>query len=540
MGSPVKRALTLRGTMRRGGSASTTTDRTTAVDVLASRRAGAMPAETVGLPILRRASAVAWVLCAGAAIPDPAQARGPNYDGSAPTCFLTAGGALEICREGAEAEGVLIAPAPCAFVRGVQILRLASAEAPGPLQAVFQGQSPPASRRRDEPCPERRATDPRDGGSLRTGRSPMQLATSLPPSADRFSVGLPAIRAASRRRRSEPEPPVPEGIGPLDPIAVSGRGWAGEAYSYVFFLGQESVADGTGAPPGRGRRRGGRADGTATADAPRRRVQYAARTLDFERFEIRTGDGATWAPLEPGERRPGRGSRPEPVAVLDEAGAPVAAACPAPPFETQGLAGSISVIDRTYHYFYTDALREDCGLPPEKRRTALYLRTAEDLSTRRVWSGPRAILGPLPPTSLVRVARAKGMQRWAVSYSCRRPANAPGGPVADICLQYTATLDLDGIGALTLYADPVEAGRSPAYLGLRSGGDGRGRFDRSAHFWMTDAQGNLDTPGIDPNKAGFLTWLDRLAPRAGGGEGSSLFGRPVYWATWTVRPRGAQ
>ncbi|MCX4198761.1 hypothetical protein OMR07_27540, partial [Methylobacterium organophilum] len=71
-----------------------------------------------------------------------AEARPTGYEGSAPSCFLTGGGALEICREGSEAEGVLIAPAPCAFVRGVQILRLARSEAPGPLQAVFQGQTP--------------------------------------------------------------------------------------------------------------------------------------------------------------------------------------------------------------------------------------------------------------------------------------------------------------------------------------------------------------------------------------------------------------
>ena len=484
--------------------------------------------------------------------PATAQARGPNYDGSAPTCFLTAGGALEFCRGDAEAEGVLIAPAPCAFVRGVQILRPPRSEPPGTLQVVFQGQSPVAARRA-APCPERRATDVRDGGSLRTGKGPAQLVTTLPPSADRFWVDLPEVRAMGRSgHRSEPGPANPEGIGPRDPIAVSGRDWAGEAYTYVFLLGQAGVADGTiadGTPEARNapetRRRGNRrADASAeAADAPRRRVQIEARTLDFERFEIRTrtadGEGLTWTPFAGGAGRGRRGAGPSPAAVRDETGKPVASACPAPAFATQGLAGSISVVDHTYHYFYTDVLPEDCGLPPEKRRTALYLRTAKDLSAQRVWSSARQILGPLPASTLVRVARAKGMQRWAVSYACQRPANAPGGPVADICLQYTASLDLDGIGALKLYADPVEAGRSPAYLGLRSGGNGSGRYDRSAHFWMTDARGNLDTPGIYPNKAGFLTWLDRLAPTATGSEASSLYGRPVYWATWTVRAVGA-
>lgn len=478
--------------------------------------------------------------------PQAAAARPAGFEASAPSCFVT-GGDLEICREGSEAEGVLISPAPCAFVRGVQILRLTRAEAPGPLQAVFQGQTPIASRRGDEPCPDRRATDSRDGGALRTGRTFEALATTLPPSADRFWVELPEERS---RNRGWTEPtPSAEGIGPRDPIAVSGRDWAGEAYSYVFLLGQERVGVTAGDEPEAGsrRRRGRRrAKPETPAAGPadvRRRVQIEARTLDFQTFEIRTrtadGYGLTWTPFEAGAGR-GRSEPPTPAAVIDETGKPVASACTAPAFETHGLAGSISVVDRTYHYVYTDVLPEDCGLAPEKRRTALYLRTAQDLSGAKVWSAARKLAGPLPPGSLVRVARAKGLQRWAVSYTCQRPANAPGGPVADICLQYTADLALDGIGALKLYADPVEAGRSPAYLGLRSGGDGSGRYDRSAHFWMTDAQGNLDTPAIYPGKAGFLTWLDRLAPTASGRDASSLYGRPVYWATWTVRRIGAQ
>ncbi|MGU3664356.1 hypothetical protein ACLBX9_09255 [Methylobacterium sp. A49B] len=479
--------------------------------------------------------------------PGLVEARPAGFEGSAPSCFVTGGGDLEICREGSEAEGVLISPASCAFVRGVQILRLPRSEAPGPLQAVFQGQTPIAARRGEEACPERRATDSRDGGALRTGRTFEALATTLPPSADRFWVELPEERAR-RRGWSEPTPSA-EGIGPRDPIAVAGRDWAGEAYSYVFLLGQERVGvTGAEEPETEGRRRRGRRrterDGPIEGVADvRRRVQIEARTLDFRSFEIRTrtadGYGLAWTPFDAGAGR-GRSEPPTPAAVIDEAGKPVASACTAPAFETHGLAGSISIVDRTYHYVYTDVIPEDCGLPPEKRRTALYLRTAQDLAGPKVWSVARKLAGPLPPGSLVRVARAKGMQRWAVSYTCQRPANAPGGPVADICLQYTADMSLDGIGALKLYADPVEAGRSPAYLGLRSGGDGSGRYDRSAHFWMTDAQGNLDTPAIYPGKAGFLTWLDRLAPTASGRDASSLYGRPVYWATWTVRRIGAQ
>ncbi|MBE7247904.1 MAG: hypothetical protein INR63_23415 [Actinomycetospora chiangmaiensis] len=525
--------------------------------MVSSKTARTSPADTVVAQArdCRSGRRAAWARSGAAGLgalfgtvlapPGLVAARPAGFEGSAPSCFVTGGGELEICREGSEAEGVLISPAPCAFVRGVQILRLPRSEAPGPLQAVFQGQTPVAGRRGEESCPERRATDSRDGGALRTGRTFEALATTLPPSADRFWVELPEERA---RRRGWSEPtPAAEGIGPRDPIAVAGRDWAGEAYSYVFLLGQERVGvAGADEPEARGRRGRRRTERDVPADGPadvRRRVQIEARTLDFQSFEIRTrtadGYGLAWTPFDAGAGR-GRGEPPTPAAVIDEAGKPVASACTAPAFETHGLAGSISIVDRTYHYVYTDVIPEDCGLPPEKRRTALYLRTAQDLAGPKVWSVARKLAGPLPPGSLVRVARAKGMQRWAVSYTCQRPANAPGGPVADICLQYTADMSLDGIGALKLYADPVEAGRSPAYLGLRSGGDGSGRYDRSAHFWMTDAQGNLDTPAIYPGKAGFLTWLDRLAPTASGRDASSLYGRPVYWATWTVRRIGAQ
>ena len=485
------------------------------------------------LTAVRTGLGVLALLASGVA----ASAR-PGTDPTAPSCYRTAGGALEICRDGSEAEGVLAAPPACAFARGVQLVRLPRATAPGPIQAVFQGESPQAGRR-GEDCTERRATDPRDGGTLRTGRSPEQLAMILPPAGMRFGVSLPEPR--ERRRRSEAPAPAVEGIGPRAPITVSGRDWAGEEYFYVFMLGQEPVsapmATAFTEEPRRRSRRARQRDEVGVDQGLRRRVQIEARTLDFVHFEIRTraedGNGQTWTPAdtEPTRRR----SPPIPATVLDTDGKPVVSACTAAPFATHGLTGSISIVERTYHYFYTDVLPEDCGLPPEKRRTGLFLRTSTDLAADRVWSPPRQLGGPLPPGSLVRVARAKDSPRWAIAYTCYRPANAPGGPVADICLQYTADLDPAGLGALTLFSDPLEAARSTAYLGLRSGGDGAGRFDRSAHFWMTDSYGNLDVPGTYAGKSGLLTWVDRLAPGAGGAEGSSVYGRPVYWATWTVR-----
>ncbi|WP_336487996.1 hypothetical protein [Methylobacterium nigriterrae] len=459
---------------------------------------------------------------------------------AAPTCFLTGGGALEICRGGGEAEGVFFTPRPCEFARNVQLIRLTGVTgAPGPLQAVYQGETPAEPRRArgrdEEACESRRATSPLDGGSVRSGRLPEQLATIMPPTRYRLwemarSVARPESRrkrpGRGRERAETPPEPAAEGIGARNPMVVTGRDWAGDEYYYAFLLATTSTEDGN------------------------RHVLIQARTFDFERFDIRgrTGEGLDWTPFMPEAERKGRrrrgpapaGDNPSPSAVLDEAGRPVIGNCAGQGFETEGLVGSISVVDQVYHYFYTDVLPADCNEPILKRRMGLYLRTSRDLTGERVWSAARTVAEPLPAQSLVRVAKAKGMDRWAVSYTCNRPANAPGGPVADLCVQYTADLSVGSLAGLTWYSEPVSAKRSTAYLGLRSGGDGSGRFGRSQHFWMTDRYGNLDTPASFPAKAGFLTWLDRLAPGQEGTGASTLYGRPVYWGTWSVRTIGAK
>ncbi|AWN38909.1 hypothetical protein DK427_08105 [Methylobacterium radiodurans] len=444
-------------------------------------------------------------------------------EGSAPACFRTGGGALEICRDGSEAEGVFWAPPACAFARGVQVLRLASGSAAGPLQVIYHGETPPAARRGREACAERRATDPMDSGAVHAGRGLDQLATTMPPAEPRLweaqpEPPRPAARRGRRGRETADEPETEFGVAARNPIAVAGRDWAGEAYHHVFLI--STVGSGDAA----------------------RRVQIQARTTDFESFEIRgrgpDGSGVVWTPFGAGQdRRRGSdaGTAAIPSAVIDETGRPVVGNCASERLDAQGLSGSISVIDQTYHYIYTDAMPQDCGEPSARRRTALYLRTARDLGAPRVWSAPRTLMEGLPPGIQVRAARAKGMDRWVLSYSCLRPANAPGGPVPDICAQYSTDLSPESLGALKLFAEPVSAQRSPAYLGLRSGGDGSGRYGRVAHYWMTDRYGNLDLPGSLSAKSGFLTWLDRLAPRRDGSRASALYGRPVYWATWTVR-----
>jgi len=449
------------------------------------------------------------------AAPAPAAAQGPD-----PGCYPTAGGALEICR-GGEAEGVLYVPRPCESAANVQILR--PAEGGDRLQAIYQAETPQRTRR-GETCAPRRAESPLDGGAVRSGSMPEQLATTLPPTEARLwelarVAERQGRRSRSRRRTREPEAPeaVQEGIAARHPMVVAGRDWSGDVYSYVFLLT------------------------TVPTPSGNRHALMQARTADFERFDVRSADadGALWVPFAPeggGRHRSRRTRNPAPSPVLDETGAAIVGNCAGAGFDRNDLVGSISVVDQVYHYFYTDVLPADCDKPAAERRLGLYLRTGRDPAADRPWSSARLVAEPLPGEALVRVAKAKGMDRWVVAYSCNRPSNTMDGPVADLCVQYTPDLALGSIAGLKWYADPMAIMRSPHYLGLRSGGDGTGRFSRAQHFWMTDRYGNLATPTNYPGKAGFLTWLDRRAPGTGGQPTSSVFGRPIYWGTWSVRP----
>lgn len=467
-------------------------------------------------------------------------ARAQTQDAS---CFLTGGGTLQICR--GEAEGVFFTPRLCELAANVHLIRLANLKgAPGPLQVVYQGETPGAVQRGGAACEPRQATNPLDGGSVRSGRMLEQLATTMPATRHRLwepvrEMARPNDQPSRSRGQNPRTEAVPkaltEGMSTRNPMVISGRDWAGEAYFYVFLLA------------------------TVPVEVGNRHVLIQARTFDFERFDVRgrMGESVVWTPFAQGdaEKTEGQDARPRvrqakadnaapaPSAVLDETGKPITSNCPGRGFDTQGLVGSISVVDQVYHYFYTDVVPTDCNEPAEQQRMGLYLRTSKDLTAERVWSSARTVAAPLPSSTLVRVAKAKGMDRWVVSYSCNRPANTMDGPVADLCVQYTPDLSIGSLANLTWFSEPITNRRSEAYLGLRSGGDGSGRFGRAQHFWMTDRYGNLETPTNYSAKAGFLTWLDRLAPGADGSgstTSSTVYGRPVYWGTWSVRAAGTK
>ena len=132
----------------------------------------------------------------------PVVAQAPD-----PACFPTAGGALEICR-GGEAEGVFFAPRACESAANVQIVRTAGRT--GRLQVVYQAEAPVSGRRRGETCPARRATSPLDGGSVRSGAMPEQLATLMPPTEARLWEMARTVRREGRSRRRGRTPEVAE------------------------------------------------------------------------------------------------------------------------------------------------------------------------------------------------------------------------------------------------------------------------------------------------------------------------------------------
>ncbi|MBD8907181.1 hypothetical protein MZTS_10730, partial [Methylorubrum zatmanii] len=75
------------------------------------------------------------------AVAAPQASAAPPPGGNA-ACYVTGGGALEICRSADEAEGVYVVPPPCRFVHDVQILRLKETGPPGPINHLKRAGRP--------------------------------------------------------------------------------------------------------------------------------------------------------------------------------------------------------------------------------------------------------------------------------------------------------------------------------------------------------------------------------------------------------------
>jgi hypothetical protein len=292
-------------------------------------------------------------------------------------------------------------------------------------------------------------------------------------------------------------------------MVVGGVSPTGEKIFYVFFLGVTS-------------------DGGLGTEF--RNVLLEARTKDFLAFELLQRDAehhSVWVSFA--------GDQARPAIVTDRAGTPLQSnqtASPEPAGSTNptrpegavmtaGLFGSVVKVGGLYHYFYTD---QD---PVDPARNHLYERTAQDIGSDGQWSAPTIVLD-VPAEVIVRVAKARGMDRWAVTYSCLQ-SDRPY--VSDLCLQYTADLSVQGargLAGLSLFQDPYN-GVSGFALGMRGNRTAAGQIQlRSQHFYMTDTDGNLAAPtGAPQSMGGVLTWLELPIDL-------HLLGAPTFWAEWTV------
>ena len=422
------------------------------------------------------------------------------------TCYTTGGASLKVCHA-VSAEGVYYRPNRQQIAYNTQIIALGA----GRYATVLHSEAQDSAR-------YFQATGhPRPGDSIKVGIAddaarPAAARTAPDDLTFRIWGSLNNRRSPLYYAYANPRSPAAGLSGGANPMVVSGRRSKGDPYFYMFFLGVTS--DG-----GNG--------------AAWRNVLLQARTKDFAAFDIlsRNGGGKTgWVGFDP-EGAP-------PAIVTDVAGRPIVSNQGAPvqpegskdrdhppgSVSTAGVFGSVAKVAGRYYYFYTD---QDAA---EASKNHLYLRTADDISADARWSEPTIVMD-VPPEILVRVAKARNADRWAVFYNCLRSVRPF---LSDICVQYTSTLQVTGpggIASLQLFDAPY-TGVSRFALGLLGGAANlrSGGFLKAQHFYMTDTDGNLAAPAdAGPAVGGLLTWMDLPIDFA-------ILGAPTYWAEWTVAP----
>jgi hypothetical protein len=283
-----------------------------------------------------------------------------------------------------------------------------------------------------------------------------------------------------------------------NPMVVVGNRAAGDPYTYMFFLAVS--------------------DGFQYNANDWRHYLSEARTVDFKSWDVLSVDpngNKSWQPFTNAsadwQRRP--------VALADTNGNAIASNFTADINSTQGLIGSISYTNGVYYFFYTDRN------PANENEFQLYVRTTSDVSQGE-WSPATQITNSgMPIGAIMRVQKAKGMNRWSVVYSCY--SLQTGGQ--DICVQYTGSLNLtgpDSLASLTYFLD--ETGHAPFYLGL-SLSNCPALGARGQHDLMTDLNGNLESPNgeADLSRGGILTWMDACA--------NGPYGAPMFRAGWDVK-----
>jgi hypothetical protein len=433
-------------------------------------------------------------------------------------CYTTGGGHLQVCRSVIEPEGVFFSPPKCELAYNVQPMRLPD----GRTYTIYHSEPQKVEATCEATKPEDR---PQVGDSLRGGFQPNAMDLALFPNSSPehkyvlwgSTTDIPSTLYSAPKGAGVSY--LSQTGGPGNPMLVAGRHAAGDNYYYLHFL--MTVKTPTGNNP-----------------TQVRHFLGIARSLDLVDWDLRTHvDGVpTWVRFDAKTSETSRRANE----VADSQGQLIQGRCASTTGDSQGLIGSISYVGDRYYYVYTDiSANADCAA--DKPEMTLYVREALDITQVGSWGPAQIIKTGLPHGTIVRAAKAKDLDKWAISYNCYSDTGAAQATVQDLCLQYSDTLAMQGaqgVAGLTFYDDPPSSQypRSQYYLGIRIGSTPTGDRARQQHYWLTDRDGNLVAPSAYPSQGGVLTFADGPArPTTPDRSIGAPYGVPVYWATWQVR-----
>lgn len=298
---------------------------------------------------------------------------------------------------------------------------------------------------------------------------------------------------------SPPSPFTAATSGGANPIMISGPTWENDPYIYLFFL---SVEDD---------------DHDRQDEADFRHYLHMARTTDYQNFELYSNQNGSisWRPYNPTACSQDPTSC-RPAILYDSQAKPIRSHNPTSLDSSQGLIGSMIIINQSYYFFYTD-------YAPETNDFHLYARTTQDLVS---WSTALQITQtPLTGTPVIRVSVNRQNNHFVVITNCYRPAGSQ-----DLCLYLTPDLDLDSLTSL----DFTPNGYVYSNLNLHGSGD---EYDSFAQpYLLTNLSGHLTVPeseSSNPNRAGELRWTDMVNYENGQPKYNS-WGALVYRAGFEI------
>ena len=393
-------------------------------------------------------------------------------------CFQTGG--LTVCHNPGD-EGVFFDTPQNMVAYNAQVVKLS----PTDYLTVYHSESKDSWDRQT----------PRPGDSIRVGLQQGPFSYQMPPTNYAIWGSLTDPLSNLYYGIGTPNANAGGASGGGNPMIVTGR--PGDPYKYMFFLGVS--------------------DGFRYNANDWQHTLHVARTVDFANWDVLSmapNGQESWQPFTHATAEWQR----RPLTLTDASGAAIMSAIPNNIHSTQGLIGSISYVNGLYYYFYTDQN------PANPNETLFYVRTSSDISMGK-WSHAMRVGNEVYGTgTMIRVAKARGMERWSVVYGCYSPTTG----ISDLCVQYTENLNLEGpgsIGSLTLFANA--ANQSHYNLGIEIS-DCNNSALRAQHYMLTDLNGNLEAPlgEEDISRGGVLTWMDMCT--------GAPYGAPMYRAGWTV------